>query len=724
MTVQKITYRFTLDTFKNGVQRVLQGFQTGEDVARCMEISLSSGATIYELPLNNITASMYVKRPSQTEPSINACTIDAENNKIFYEINPADITEAGLVQMQLKVFDEDTVLISPKFAMEVWESEVEDSEAEGTTTYTALTEALAQATAMKDSAIADLYIDENNIFTVVFGDGTTYTSSVLADAIARIGSVEEYALKSEGYAVGTQLEVPVSSGTYYHNNAKYFAEQAGVSAENASISEGNAYSYAGSAEASATLALGYKNDASTSASNASTSETNAQTYAGNALTSANNASASEANAQTYAGNASTSASNASTSETNASASATSASASATSASESATSASNSATTAGGYKDTAQTYATTSKSYAVGGTSSRTGEDTDNAKYFKDRCEQIASSLEGGFIPMGTVTFANLPTQNLTAGLMYNVSDAFVSDSRFEDGGGKSYPAGTNAYVTAGLKWDCLTGALPNINGKTGSSITLDGSDLKVTGYSKASVVSDVAQTDSINEAIGKVEKKVDSSVASFNTRTGAVTPAQDDYTIGQIKATGSEGQVPTLDSNGKLAMAYQKVQSVFGRTGAVTATFADYSADQIPLTGYTKASTASSISASDNVRTAIGKLEKKADDALDSSEVNDFTITTTWVANADTGDYTNYPYKQTISTAKFTQAGETGYCAPNHEIMASTPDNWLTESEKEDILKINDQVNITTSGITLIAKEATTNALTIRVYGLGQIKGA
>ena len=214
MTVQKLTYRFTLDTFKSGVQRVVQGFQTGEDVARSMEISLTSGASPYELPLNNITASMYVMRPSQEEPSINACTIDAENNKIIYEVQADDITEAGLVQMQLKVFDEETVLISPRFAMEVVESEVEDSEAEGTTTYTSLTEALAEATAMKDSAIADLYIDENNIFTVVFGDGTTYTSSVLADAIARIDSVEEYALKSEGYAVGTQLEVPVSSGTY------------------------------------------------------------------------------------------------------------------------------------------------------------------------------------------------------------------------------------------------------------------------------------------------------------------------------------------------------------------------------------------------------------------------------------------------------------------------------------------------------------------------------
>ena len=44
----------------------------------------------------------------------------------------------------------------------------------------------------------------------------------------------------------------------------------------------------------------------------------------------------------------------------------------------------------------------------------------------------------------------------------------------------------------------------------------------------------------------------ESYVNSFNGRTGAVSPAQDDYTIDQIKATGTAGQYVTLDSNGKL----------------------------------------------------------------------------------------------------------------------------------------------------------------------------
>lgn len=43
-------------------------------------------------------------------------------------------------------------------------------------------------------------------------------------------------------------------------------------------------------------------------------------------------------------------------------------------------------------------------------------------------------------------------------------------------------------------------------------------------------------------------------VASFNGRSGAVLPAQDDYTINQIKAIGTQGQVPTLNAQGKLEM--------------------------------------------------------------------------------------------------------------------------------------------------------------------------
>lgn len=64
---------------------------------------------------------------------------------------------------------------------------------------------------------------------------------------------------------------------------------------------------------------------------------------------------------------------------------------------------------------------------------------------------------GGLVPMGTITFSNLPASKNEIGDMYNISNDFTSDSRFEDGGGLMYRAGANVYYTAGGKWDVLTG---------------------------------------------------------------------------------------------------------------------------------------------------------------------------------------------------------------------------------------------------------------------------
>lgn len=74
-------------------------------------------------------------------------------------------------------------------------------------------------------------------------------------------------------------------------------------------------------------------------------------------------------------------------------SASSASTSASTATTKASQASTSASTASTAATTATTQATKAQSYAVGGTSSRTGEDTDNAKYYKEQAEAAAAMLD-------------------------------------------------------------------------------------------------------------------------------------------------------------------------------------------------------------------------------------------------------------------------------------------------------------------------------------------
>lgn len=393
-TLPVVTNRFTLDAFKNGKQRIVHGYLIGESAERTMEISLMCGSQPFELPLANVTAAMYVKRPSDTDPSINACTIDGENNKIIYEVQDSDIAEAGIVDMQLKIFDNEKILISPLFGLDVWGSIVDDSTASESPSYTALTAALAEAQAARDSSLTSITIDDATlIITFTYADGTTIENSALHDAL---GEFTGESLVSEGWAKGTQNGVPVEEGSpYYHDNSKFHSDTAKGYAESIEGSVEAASGYASEASGYADAAEGFKDQASGYADTA-------EGYVG------------DAHDEVVA---------------------------------------------------AQAQATLAESYAKGGTGTRTGEDTDNAKHYKDRCEQIAASLEGGFIPMGTISFAQLPTENIGNGWMYNISDAFTSDSRFEDGGGKNYAAGTNVYYTAQGKWDCMAGEYAAANTK-------------------------------------------------------------------------------------------------------------------------------------------------------------------------------------------------------------------------------------------------------------------
>ncbi len=101
----------------------------------------------------------------------------------------------------------------------------------------------------------------------------------------------------------------------------------------------------------------------------------------------------------------------------------------------------------------------SRSWAVGDTDLRPGETADNAKYYSEQSKAYADSWKGSLLPKGTIPFAQLPASDNVAGHMYNILDAFESDSRFKDGAGYAYPAGTNVYWTVDGKWDCLSGVL-------------------------------------------------------------------------------------------------------------------------------------------------------------------------------------------------------------------------------------------------------------------------
>ena len=233
-----------------------------------------------------------------------------------------------------------------------------------------------------------------------------------------------------GNAGGIRENEDVDNAKYYYRQSLNNASAAKTSKDNAFVSEQNA---------------------KTSETNAASSESNAKTSEANALTSEQNAKVSETNAKVSEVNAKTSETNAKVSETNADESEANAKVSETNASVSEQNAKSSETNALDSANKAQ-------SYAVGGTGTRVNEDSDNAQYYYEAIKNIVVGLDSGFIPMGTITFAELANAEKVTGYVYNISDDFVTDENFREGSGKSYTAGVNVYCTADGHWDCLGGA--------------------------------------------------------------------------------------------------------------------------------------------------------------------------------------------------------------------------------------------------------------------------
>ena len=222
---------------------------------------------------------------------------------------------------------------------------------------------------------------------------------------------------SKSYAVGDAGGIRTNEN---NDNSKYYYEQSLINA----------------------------NNSATSASRASTSATNAETYMHNALASSQNAETYMNNAKTYMNNASDSA---------------------TSADNSATSASNSESAAKTYATTAQNSMTSASNSASSASNSAT-----NAYNYYLQAEAITNGLNGAFLPMGTIEYAELATLKesgtVAAGYLYNISDNFTTDETFRMGAGVEYDAGANVYFTADGYWDVLAGA--TVTGVKGENETI------------------------------------------------------------------------------------------------------------------------------------------------------------------------------------------------------------------------------------------------------------
>ena len=229
--MERITYRKTLDVHKSGVQFLLQGFETADNMSRVIEISLMASGDAIDFPLERIVAMMYVTTPGATEPSINECTI--KDNKVVYDVLP--IVTEGITTMQLKLIETGPdgatfVLASPKFSVEVTKSDADDEKAEKTTTFTALEEAMAKAKIAYDERFLRMELSSDCIFRAFYADGTTYETDVLKKLFLN-GNV----LLSESFAhggTGVRAGEDTDNSKYYSSVSKSEALSAKNMAEN------------------------------------------------------------------------------------------------------------------------------------------------------------------------------------------------------------------------------------------------------------------------------------------------------------------------------------------------------------------------------------------------------------------------------------------------------------------------------------------------------------
>ena len=223
--MERIVYRKTLDVHKNGIQFTLQGFETADNMTRKIEINLMASGDTIDLPLEQLTALMYVTTPNATEPSINECTI--KDNTIIYDVLP--IVEEGITEMQLKLIETgpngaNGVLAAPKFAVEVSESTTNDDGAMQTTTYTALEDAIAKAKGVYDARFIRMEIDSDCMFRVYFADGTVYETDVLKETLLKGEALmsQSYARGDSGIRAGEETD----NSLYYSNVSKSASEEA------------------------------------------------------------------------------------------------------------------------------------------------------------------------------------------------------------------------------------------------------------------------------------------------------------------------------------------------------------------------------------------------------------------------------------------------------------------------------------------------------------------
>lgn len=205
----------------------------------------------------------------------------------------------------------------------------------------------------------------------------------------------------------------------------------------------------------------------------------------------------------------------------------------------------------------------SKSYAVGTNNSfRENDSTDNSKYYSEKSREYSNEWKGSLLPRGVISFSQLPTSGLVAGYLYSINEAFVTDNRFVEGAGFSYPRGTNVYWTENNKWKALSGVLSREISKQDYETLSDAEKKNGTIY----YVTDDDYTLSIDSSLSSTSKNpiqnkaVSNKFAEIETSISSAKSETKTYTDTKI-ANLINGAPETLDTLKEVADAISASKS-------------------------------------------------------------------------------------------------------------------------------------------------------------------
>jgi hypothetical protein len=268
-----ITQTLQLNLVPKGISPRLYVTQYDYD-SRTLTFEIYNGSNRFTLT-SGTTAKIQGTKPDRHGFSYNA-EVDTANNVITADITQQMTAVDGDVVVEIVLIKNNKRIGTLNFVMVVQPAGLNDDTDTSDTDIPAI---IAEAT--EQMLTAEAYAKGTRNGTAVTSGQTGYhdnskyykeqAATQASNASTSATSANTNALKAEGYAVGKQNGTTQTSGTYYHNNAQYYKEQAASSATTASTKAGEASTSATSAAGSASTATTKAQEAAASAAAAAQS---------------------------------------------------------------------------------------------------------------------------------------------------------------------------------------------------------------------------------------------------------------------------------------------------------------------------------------------------------------------------------------------------------------------------------------------------------------------